>query len=66
MNDGGVGGHISKGNFKNCSISSGSVMWSIYRYNILDMTKVLILGFKHRFGFKLMYGGQKSSVVTVF
>ena len=30
------------------------------------MTKMLLVGFMHRFGFKLVYGGQKMDVMTVF
>ena len=41
-------------------------MWSICRYNVLNMTKMLLLGFVHKFGFKLLYGGQKMGTMTVF
>ena len=41
-------------------------MWSICRYSVLNMTKMLLLGFMHRFGFKLMYDGQKMGTMTVF
>ena len=31
----------------------------IHGYNIVNMTRILILGFMHKLGFKLIYGGQK-------
>ena len=41
-------------------------MWSLCRYNKLNMTKMFLLGFMYRFGFKLIYGGQKMGTMTVF
>ena len=40
-------------------------MWSVYCYNILNMTRMLVLGSMRRFGFELMYGGQKMGILTV-
>ena len=45
---------------------SGFIMWSICPCSILKRTKMLLLGFMHRFGFKLKYGGQKMGTTTVF
>ena len=43
------------------------ISWVVlYRYNILQMTGMLILGSMHRFGFNLMCGGQKMGIMTVF
>jgi len=36
--------------------------WSIYGYNIVNMTRKWILGYIHRFGSKLIYGGQKWAI----
>ena len=38
----------------------------ICRYSILNLTKMFFLGFMHKFGFKLMYGGQKMGNMTIF
>ena len=62
----GVGGHTYKRKFKHYKIIPGFIMWSIYCYNILNLTEMLILDFMHRFGFELMYGGQKIGIMTVF
>ena len=36
----------------------------ICRYNILNITRMLILGFMHRFGFELRYGGRKIGIMS--
>ena len=53
-------------NLDKCSRSIKSCLhvWCIswvvlYGYNVVNMTRMLILGFMHRFNIKLMYGGQK-------
>ena len=54
-----VGGHTCRGNFKHYNIIPGFLIWSFCCNNILNMTRLLSLGFMHRFGFKLIYGEQK-------
>ena len=62
--------HVSfiswKEDFKHYNIIPCFTMWSNYCYDILNMTRMLILGFMHRFGFELMYGDQKLGILTVF
>ena len=41
-------------------------MWSIYRYDILNMKRLLILGFMRRVSFELLYGGQTMGIMIVF
>ena len=62
----GVGGRTCKGNCKHYSTILGFIVCSIYCYNILNMTRMFILCFMHRFGFELMYGGQTMVIMTVF
>ena len=55
----GVGGHTSMGSFEFYNVFPGFIMWPIYCYNILNMTRMLILGSMHSFAFEFLYGGQK-------
>ena len=41
-------------------------MWSICRYNVIKMRKMLKINIMHGIGSNLMCGGQKMVTVTVF
>ena len=38
----------------------------IYHYNMINMVRMLILRSMYKFDIKLLYGGQKVGIVTVF
>ena len=55
----GVGDHTRKGRFEYSVIFSGFIIWSIRRYNILNLTRRFSLGCMHRLVFKILYGDSK-------
>ena len=66
LNSGGVYGHTLKGNLDTTTYSQASFFWSIFRYNALIVTQIILLDFGHGIGLNVIYCGQKMVTVTVF